>query len=80
MPFIVDAKPCHALAVALKAAGLPSGHTSGMNDWITDHSKGGGTPPPSAEGAPGALKSAGASGGVSVDAPPPMVEEASARE
>ena len=32
MPFIVDAKPCHALAVDLKAAGLPSGHTSGMND------------------------------------------------
>ena len=36
--------------------------------------------PPSGEGAAGALNSAGASGGVSVDSPPPMVDAASARE
>jgi hypothetical protein len=47
--------------------------------WITDHNNGGGTPPPSAEGAAGALNSAGESGGVSVDSPPPMVDAASAR-
>jgi hypothetical protein len=78
MPLIAEAKPCRALALALDADRSPSGQTSGMIVSITDHSNGGGTKPPSAEGAAGALNSAGASGGVSVDSPPPMVDAASA--